>query len=109
MLQLKNFKIIFGKEFSKIKYLIFTFQILIVFLETLGIALLLPILHFLTGVKIDSKFIQIFENIFQFQEKNLDILNILIIVLVIFVIKSFLLTAIIVTESLLLFSVPSSV
>lgn len=92
MQQLKNFNIIFGKNFNKIKYVIFTFQIIIIFTETLGIALLLPILHFLTGVKIDSKFVQVFENIFQLYERNLDILNILIIVLTIFVTKSILVT-----------------
>ena len=92
MQQLKNFNIIFGKNFNKIKYAIFTFQIIIIFMETLGIALLLPILHFLTGVKIDSKFVQVFENIFQLHERNLDILNILIIVLTIFVTKSILVT-----------------
>lgn len=92
MQQLKNFNIIFGKNFNKIKYVIFTFQIIIIFTETLGIALLLPILHFLTGVKIDSKFVQVFENIFQLYERNLDILNTLIIVLTIFVTKSILVT-----------------
>lgn len=92
MQQLKNFNIIFGKKFNKVKYIIFILQIAVVLMETLGIALLLPILHLLTGVEINSKFLKIFENFFQFQEGNLDILNILIIVLTIFITKSALLT-----------------
>lgn len=92
MNQLKNLNIIFGKKFNKIKYLIFIFQLFVVAMETIGIALLLPILHFLTGIEINSKFIKIFEDFFQFQEKNLDVLNILFIILMVFIIKSVLLT-----------------
>ena len=83
----KNINIIFGQKFKKVKYKIFFLQIILVLLETLGIALLLPVLHFLTGVEINSKFVQTFEEIFQFQERDLNILSILIIILAIFFAK----------------------
>ena len=92
MQQFKNFNIIFGKSFSKIKYIIFILQIFTVFLETISIALLLPILHLLTGVKSDSKVIIIFEQLFDVEKSN--ILKILVIILVIFFLKSILLTCI---------------
>ena len=87
MQQFKNFNIIFGKSFSKIKYIIFILQIFTVFLETISIALLLPILHLLTGVKSDSKVIIIFEQLFDVEKSN--ILKILVIILVIFFKKYF--------------------
>ena len=94
MHQLKNFNIIFGKKFNKTIYIILILQLIIVIMETIGIALLLPILHFLTGIEINSKFIKIFEDLFQFQERNLDIINILFIVLMVFITKSVLLTVV---------------
>ena len=94
MHQLKNFNIIFGKKFNKTIYIILILQLIIVIMETIGIALLLPILHFLTGIEINSKFIKFFEDLFQFQERNLDIINILFIVLMVFITKSVLLTVV---------------
>ena len=94
MHQLKNFNIIFGKKFNKTIYIILILQLIIVIMETIGIALLLPILHFLTGIEINSKFIKFFEDLFQFQERNLDIINILFIVLMVFITMSVLLTVV---------------
>lgn len=55
MKQFKYFDIIWGKYFGNIKYIIFFLQLSTVILETLSIALLLPILHFLTGVEISQR------------------------------------------------------
>ena len=84
MSQFKYFDIIWGKYFGNIKYIIFFLQLATVILETLSIALLLPFLHFLTGVEIESKIIKVFENFFKFDQINFDILKILLFILAIF-------------------------
>lgn len=94
MKQFKYFDIIWGKYFGNIKYIIFFLQLSTVILETLSIALLLPILHFLTGVEIESKIIKVFENFFKVDEINFDILKILLFILAIFFFKSILLSLI---------------
>tara|TARA_A100001015_G_scaffold320615_1_gene447646 strand:- start:1923 stop:3644 length:1722 start_codon:yes stop_codon:yes gene_type:complete len=94
MNQFKYFDIIWGKYFGNIKYIIFFLQLVTVVLETLSIALLLPILHFLTGVEIESKIIKGLENFLKVDEINFDILKILLFILAIFFFKSILLSLI---------------
>ena len=88
----KYLKIIFGESFKKIKYKIFALQFLSIFLETLSIAIIIPIISNFIDPSSSSKFTIYLEKFLNINIENVELRSFLYAILIIFIIKSLVLS-----------------
>ena len=85
-------KIIFGESFIKVKYKIFALQFLSILLETLSIALIIPIISNFIDPSGNSKFTIYLEKFLRINLENFNLSYFLYAILVIFIVKSLVLS-----------------
>ena len=88
----KYLKTIFGESFNKVKYKIFLLQFLSIVLETLSIAIIIPIISGFVDPSVSSKTILFLEKYLKIGLDAIELSVFLYAILIIFIIKSLLLS-----------------